>query len=112
MKAALDRSGYVEDVYACPNLQPLKRRLISTLKDAYDVKAPRGCAFSFGGSATAGLRHPLISTFPEAVQVAYRAEMAERDPIMTAAMTLGAPVQFSKMEQTLPISAATNACSL
>ena len=53
------------------------------------------------------MRKPMISTFPEGVQIAYRAEMAEQDPIMMAAMTLGAPVQFSKIEHTLPISAST-----
>lgn len=103
----MDLSAYIEGVYACPEAHSLKRLLISTLRDAYDVKALSGFAFPFGGAIAAGLQNPIISTFPEIVQTAYRAEMAEQDPIMMAAMTLGAPIQFSKIEHTLPLSPAT-----
>ncbi len=103
----MDLSAYVEGVCACPDPHSLKRLLISTLMDAYDVKALSGFAFPFGSATSKGLRDPIISTFPEVVQIAYRSEMAEHDPLMLAAMTLGAPLQFSKIEHTLPLSPAT-----
>jgi DNA-binding CsgD family transcriptional regulator len=103
----MDLAAYVEGVCASPDQHSLKRLLIGTLKDAYDVKALSGYDFPFGGAASAGLRDPIISTFPEDVQVAYRADMAESDPIMMAAMTLGAPIHYSKIEHTLPFSATT-----
>jgi DNA-binding CsgD family transcriptional regulator len=104
----MDLAAYVEGVCASPDQHSLKRLLISTLKDAYDVKALSGYDFPFGGAASAGLREPIISTFPEDVQIAYRADMAESDPIMMAAMSLGAPIHYSKIEHTLPFSAATS----
>ena len=52
----MDLAAYGEGVCASPAPHSLKRLLISTLKDAYDVRAISGYNFPFDGAASAGLR--------------------------------------------------------
>jgi DNA-binding CsgD family transcriptional regulator len=99
----VDLSKYVDTVTACANLDALKRTLIAAFED-YGATAVSGYDFPFGGATSTGKREPIISTFPEDVRHAYRECMAGDDPIMYAAMTMGAPIHFLKIEHSLRLS--------
>jgi DNA-binding CsgD family transcriptional regulator len=104
----VDLSAYVDRVFACEDVSALKRLLISTFSEL-GAKAISGHAFPYGGGGDAKARDPLISTFPESVSAIHRSEQQADDPVMYATMTLGAPVHFLKIEQSLHLTGHSKA---
>ena len=99
----MNLSQYLDDVETCESREVLDALLIKTTQ-ALGASAISGYAFPYGGD-TSTETLPIISTWPEAVQKAYRARMAGTDPIMYAAMTLGTPVHFLDIEEKLEFNA-------
>ncbi|MET0545245.1 MAG: LuxR C-terminal-related transcriptional regulator, partial [Caulobacterales bacterium] len=99
----MNLSGYVAQVTACEDAQALKRVLLRGFED-YGAKAISGFTFPFGGAVSSGERTPIITTFPKPVSEIYRAILIGDDPVMYAAMTLGAPVHFLKIENKLRLT--------
>lgn len=98
----MDLSAYIDAVSLTTDIRSLKHLLTTTL-DRQGVRAVSGYAFPFGGGATTD-RDPIISTFPETVSSIYRNALLGKDPIMFAAMTLGMPIHFSKIEHSLHLT--------
>ena len=95
----MDLSDYVEAVCEATTVGALNAILLQMM-DARGVVAVSGYAFPYGGDV-ATTQQPIITTWPEAVSRAYRADMSGDDPIMYAAMSLGVPVHFLEIYPTL-----------
>lgn len=98
----LDLSGYVDQVSSCGTIDALDQLLVETFSKI-GAGAVSGYEFPYGGDVGTD-RLPIISTWPESVQAIYRSQIAGDDPIMYAAMTMGTPVHFLKIEESLAIS--------
>ncbi|MEZ5960891.1 MAG: LuxR C-terminal-related transcriptional regulator [Hyphomonadaceae bacterium] len=103
----MDISAYVDDVVAAPDIRALNQLLVKTF-DGLGARAISGFAFPFGGSSATD-RIPIISTFPESVQTIYRASLLGNDPVMLATMSLGMPVHFLKIEDSLHLTQSAEA---
>jgi LuxR family transcriptional regulator/LuxR family quorum-sensing system transcriptional regulator CciR len=97
-------STYIDEVSACTSVDGLKRLLISSTTE-FGAAAIAGYAFPFGDDVANGRQAPIVTTYPEAVSDAYRELMAQNDPVMAAAMALGAPIHFLRIESSLHFSA-------
>ncbi|WP_300393534.1 LuxR family transcriptional regulator [Henriciella sp.] len=95
----MDLSDYLDGLYACTSRDALDEVLIDTFEEI-GATALSGYTFPYGGGVTTD-KLPILSTWPDAVKSAYRRQMAGDDPIMYAAMTLGTPVHFLKLEASL-----------
>ncbi|MEM5517842.1 LuxR C-terminal-related transcriptional regulator [Henriciella sp. AS95] len=105
MLEAIDLSEYLDRVATCDSRPELDDLLISAF-ERIGAAAISGYEFPYGGSVSTKAL-PIISTWPEEIQQMYRGEMAGNDPIMYAAMTMGTPVHFLDIEQSLAISTKT-----
>lgn len=95
----MDLSGFIDSLLGCPTKEALDEVLIETFA-RLGATAVSGYAFPYGGGVTTETL-PIISTWPDSVKAAYREQMAGEDPVMYAAMTLGMPVHFLKLETSL-----------
>ena len=102
MLEAIDLSEYLDRVTACGSRPELENLLISTFERVGAV-AISGYEFPYGGSVSTEAL-PIISTWPKAIQQLYRGDLAGNDPIMYAAMTMGTPVHFLYIKESLAIS--------
>jgi DNA-binding CsgD family transcriptional regulator len=66
-----------------------------------------GHALPFGGVRATSRWAPVISTFPEAINNLYKQRAAGDDPVMNAALALGAPVHYHKIARSLSWSEST-----
>ena len=96
----MDLSDYIDQVFECVTVEQLNAVLTETFGEIGAV-ALVGHALPFGGARTADRWSPIISTYPDAVNRAYKAQAAGDDPVMNAALALGAPVHFSKIARSL-----------
>ncbi|MEZ5957482.1 MAG: LuxR C-terminal-related transcriptional regulator [Hyphomonadaceae bacterium] len=103
----MDLSAYVDDVVAARDIRTLNQLLIRTF-EGLGARALSGFAFPFGGSPATD-RTPIISTFPESVQTIYRASLLGNDPVMYATMSLGKPVHFLKLQDSLHLTKSAEA---
>ncbi|MEQ9315315.1 MAG: LuxR C-terminal-related transcriptional regulator [Henriciella sp.] len=97
----MDLVTYIDSTLACASKDELDELLVSTFK-TLGATAVSGYAFPYGGDYSTD-RTPIISTWPAAVKLAYRTQLAGEDPIMYAAMTTGMPVHFLQIEDTLEL---------
>lgn len=100
MRSATDIFGYIEQVSACEDAQALTRVLIGAFEQL-GAAALVGHALPYGGARAVGQWNPIVNTFPRAVADAYAEEAAGEDPVMYAALTMGAPVHYLKIAHSL-----------
>jgi len=103
----LDLSDYVRAVSSTKMVPALNAILLQAM-DTFGAAAISGYEFPYGGDVSTG-REPIITTWPEEVSKAYRAQMAGEDPLMYAAMTLGTPVHFLSINESLHFSENSSA---
>lgn len=96
----MNLSDYIDQVFECVTVEQLNAILVEAFDDI-GANALVGHALPFGGARTAERWSPIISTYPEAVNRIYKEQMTGDDPVIDAALALGAPVHFSKIARSL-----------
>lgn len=98
----MDLETYVRAVSETKTVPALNAILLQAMDD-FGAAAISGYEFPYGGDVSTE-RTPIITTWPETVSQAYRSQMAGEDPLMYAAMTLGTPVHYLKINESLHFS--------